>query len=417
MDEINPCAWRGSVSQVRQSAQSHQVRLEQLGAYPFERLKALFAGHSPNPDLTPIDAGAGEPRLPLPSFVADILSEHLGGFSKYPSTVGSPALRQAIADWLQRRYGLQNVDAATQVLSANGTREALFAIAHALINPEAAKKPCVLMPNPMYQIYLGAALTAGGEPVFLPCTSDNGFAPDLDAVDASVWSNTALIYVCSPSNPTGWIADADYFARLLQLADEYDFYIVSDECYSEIYWQHKPVGLLEVAESLGREGFSRCLVMNSLSKRSALPGMRSGLIAGDAALIARFTKLRSYTGSATPLPLQAVAAAAWADETHVQQHLDIYRHSLQAFFDVYGGASDDINIPAGSFFAWLPVEAEEAFAIAAYEQQAVTILPGSYLAAVDAEGNNPGAGYIRAALVDGPACAAELAHRLRAVRI
>lgn len=402
---------------MRQPVQSHQVRLEQLGVYPFERLKSLLAGRFPNPDLSPIDAGAGEPRLPLPPFVGDTLAENLAGFSKYPSTIGSPDLRQAIADWLQRRYGLQHVNTSTQVLSANGTREALFAIAHALINPEAAKKPCVLMPNPMYQIYLGAALTAGGKPVFLPCTADNAFAPDLDAVNASVWSNTALVYVCSPSNPTGWIADADYFTRLLALADEYDFYIVSDECYSEIYWQDKPVGLLEVAESLGREGFNRCLVMNSLSKRSALPGMRSGLIAGDAALIARFTKLRSYTGSATPLPLQAVAAAAWSDEAHVQCHLEVYRASLKAFFDMYGGGSDSINIPAGSFFAWLPVGDEEAYAVAAYEQQAVTILPGSYLAAEDAHGNNPGAGYIRAALVDGPESAAELARRLRAVRI
>jgi len=392
--------------------QSRQVRLEQLGAYPFERLKALFSGHCPNANLAPIDAGAGEPRLPLPPFVADTLAAHLTGFSKYPSTIGSPALRQAIAGWLQRRYGLQYVDAATQVLSANGTREALFAIAHALINPEAEKKPCVLMPNPMYQIYLGAALTAGGEPVFLPCTKGNAFAPDLDAVDISVWSNTALVYVCSPSNPTGWIADGNYFTRLLALADQYDFYIVSDECYSEIYWQDKPVGLLEVAEALGRNEFSRCLVMNSLSKRSALPGMRSGLIAGDASLIARFTKLRSYTGPATPLPLQAVAAAAWSDETHVQQHLEIYRSSLNAFFDIYGG-----DMPHGSFFAWLPVDHDRDFAIAAYEQQSVTVLPGSYLAATGADGINPGSGYIRAALVDGPESAAELARRLKLVNI
>lgn len=398
-------------------AQSHQVRLQQLGAYPFERLKALYAGHRYNPELTPIDAGAGEPRLPLPDFVAETIAANLSGFSKYPSTIGSPDLRHAIAGWLQRRYALNHVDAATQVLSANGTREALFAIAHALINPEAVRKPNVLMPNPMYQIYLGAALTAGGEPLFLPCTSDNGFAPDLETVEPSVWRNTALVYVCSPSNPTGWIADADYFARLLELADEHDFYIVSDECYSEIYWQEKPVGLLQVAESLGRAGFSRCLVMNSLSKRSALPGMRSGLIAGDAELIKRFTKLRSYTGPGTPLPLQAVAAAAWSDEAHVQQHLEIYRASLKAFFDSYDGASEGTSIPAGSFFAWLPVADDEAFAVAAFEQQAVTILPGSYLAAEDAHGVNPGAGFIRAALVDGPECAAELARRLRAVRI
>ena len=400
-----------------QCDQLRQVRLEKLGAYPFERLKSLFSGHSPRPDLVPIDAGAGEPRLPLPSFVAETIASNLDGFSKYPSTVGSPDLRQAIADWLEKRYGLQHIDAATQVLSANGTREALFAIAHALINPEANPKPNVLMPNPMYQIYLGAALTAGGNPVFLPCKADNGFAPDLEAVAESVWRNTALVYVCSPSNPTGWIADADHFARLLALADKHDFYIVSDECYSEIYWDEKPVGLLQVAESLGREGFKRCLVMNSLSKRSALPGMRSGLIAGDAEPIKRFAKLRSYTGPATPLPLQAVAAAAWSDETHVQTHLAVYRQSLKAFFDIYGGGIDDGKIPAGSFFVWLPVEDDEAFAVAAYEQQAVTILPGSYLSATDTDGVNPGSGFIRAALVDGPESAAELARRLCAVRI
>jgi len=402
---------------VSQCDQLRQVRLEKLGAYPFERLKSLFSGHSPRPDLVPIDAGAGEPRLPLPSFVAETIASNLDGFSKYPSTVGSPDLRQAIADWLEKRYGLQHIDAATQVLSANGTREALFAIAHALINPEANPKPNVLMPNPMYQIYLGAALTAGGNPVFLPCKADNGFAPDLEAVAESVWRNTALVYVCSPSNPTGWIADADHFARLLALADKHDFYIVSDECYSEIYWDEKPVGLLQVAESLGREGFKRCLVMNSLSKRSALPGMRSGLIAGDAEPIKRFAKLRSYTGPATPLPLQAVAAAAWSDETHVQTHLAVYRQSLKAFFDIYGGGIDDGKIPAGSFFVWLPVEDDEAFAVAAYEQQAVTILPGSYLSATDTDGVNPGSGFIRAALVDGPESAAELARRLCAVRI
>jgi len=396
------------------SKRSRQVRLKKLGAYPFERLKALFAGHVANPDLDSIDAGAGEPRLPLPSFVSDTLAEHVSGFSKYPSTVGGLPLRQAIAGWLERRFDLQHVDPLTQVLSANGTREALFAIAHALINPEAETKPYVLMPNPMYQIYLGAAYTAGGEPVFLPCTAASGFAPDLDAVADDVWRNTALVYVCSPSNPTGWIADAAYFEQLLVLADRYDFYIVSDECYSEIYWQQKPVGLLQVAESLGRAGFHRCLVMNSLSKRSALPGMRSGLVAGDAELIARFTKMRSYTGPATPLPLQAVAAAAWSDETHVKQHLDVYRASLKAFFEVYSDVGD---IPAGSFFVWLPVADAEAFAVAAYEQQAVTILPGSYLSVDDEQGENPGAGFIRAALVDGPEQAAELARRLKAVRL
>ncbi|ATX78697.1 succinyldiaminopimelate aminotransferase apoenzyme [Mariprofundus aestuarium] len=393
---------------------SNQPRLEQLGAYPFERLKDLFDGHTPNPELPHIDAGAGEPRLPLPGFVADTLNKNLGGFSKYPSTIGGIELRSAIAAWLKRRYNLAEVDPVTQVLSANGTRESLFAIAHALVNPDTqnGERPYVLMPNPMYQIYLGAAITAGAQPWFLPCTQASGFAPDLASVPEHVWANTALIYVCSPSNPTGWIADEAYYRELLELADRHDFSIVSDDCYSEIFWQKKPAGLLEVAEKLGRTDFSRCLVMNSLSKRSALPGMRSGLIAGDAELIKRFTKLRSYTGPATPLPLQHVAAAAWSDEVHVAQHLDVYRQSLKAFFGVYGG-----DIPAGSFFVWLPVADDEAFALAAYEQQAVTILPGTYLGAEDSNGINPGAGFIRAALVDGPDAAKELARRLKAVRI
>ena len=393
-----------------------QPRLDRLGAYPFERLRRLFDGHAANDALPHIDAGAGEPRLPLPDFVAGTLNENISGFSKYPTTVGGPELRGAIANWLKKRYSLTDINPVTQVLSANGTREALFAIAHALVNPEASSKPYVLMPNPMYQIYLGAAMTAGATPWLLPCTEASDFAPDLNAVPENVWQQTALIYVCSPSNPTGWIADEAYFQQLLELADRHDFAIVSDECYSEIYWQRAPAGLLEVAQKLGRSGYARCIVMNSLSKRSALPGMRSGLIAGDAKLIKRFTKLRSYTGPATPLPLQAVAAAAWSDESHVQKHLAVYRESLKAFFDIYGG-----EIPEGSFFVWLKVGDEkgsdEAFALAAWQQQHVTVLPGSYLGADDENGANPGSGYVRAALVDGPEKAAELARRLKAVRI
>jgi len=394
-------------------AKCKQVRLEQLGAYPFERLKKLFAGSVSNPALSHIDAGAGEPRLPLPEFVQDVLSANISGFSKYPATRGNAPLPQAITDWLKQRYGLKDIDSATQILTANGTREALFTIAHALVNPDAEMKPLVMMPNPMYQIYYGAAVTAGAEPYLLPCVAEHDFAPVLDDVSIETWQNTAFIYVCSPSNPTGWIAGRDYYARLLELADQYDFYIVADECYSEIYWQDKPLGLLEVAQDLGRNDYARCLVMNSLSKRSALPGLRSGLIAGDADLIARFAKLRSYTGSATPLPLQHVAAAAWSDEAHVQRHLQIYRESLKAFFDVWGEG----EIPEGSFFVWLPVKHAEAFALAAYEQQAVTLLPGSYLGAEDAEGLNAGAGFVRLALVDGVEKAAELAERLKKVKV
>jgi len=395
------------------AGKSTQTRLESLGSYPFERLKKLFKGSTPNPALTHIDAGAGEPRLPLPEFVQDVLNTNISGFSKYPATRGNAPLPQAIADWLKQRYDLKDINPTTQILTANGTREALFTIAHALINPDAAIKPLVMMPNPMYQIYYGAAVTAGAEPYLLPCVSEHDFAPVLDDISVETWQNTAFIYVCSPSNPTGWIAGRNYYERLLELADQYDFYIVADECYSEIYWQDKPLGLLEVAQDLGRNDYARCLVMNSLSKRSALPGLRSGLIAGDADLIARFAKLRSYTGSATPLPLQYVAAAAWSDEAHVQRHLQVYRESLKAFFDVWGEG----EIPAGSFFVWLPVENAEAFAIAAYEQQAVTLLPGSYLGAEDAESLNAGAGFVRLALVDGVEKAAELAERLKKVKV
>jgi len=389
----------------------HQSRLDQLGEYPFARLSHLLKDLIPNPELEFIDAGAGEPRLPLPSFVQPTLDAHLAGFSKYPSTAGNDFLRQSIAAWLERRFSLQRVDANSQVLAANGTREALFAAAHALINPDSEIKPWVMMPNPMYQIYLGAAITAGGKPYLQPCTEENGFAPDLEAITKDVWDNTALVYVCSPSNPTGWVADQTYYEKLLKLAQEHDFYILADECYSEIYYEHKPVGLLEIAQGMGNVEFKRCLVMNSLSKRSALPGLRSGLIAGDADLIQRFSKLRSYTGPATPLPLQHIAAAAWNDEEHVEQHLAIYRQSLDAFFDVYGG-----NVPAGSFFVWLAVTDEEKYVRKAYQEQAVKLLPGSYLATEDHYGMNAGLGYVRLALVDGPEKAAELARRLKLLR-
>ncbi|MDX8381299.1 MAG: aminotransferase class I/II-fold pyridoxal phosphate-dependent enzyme [Ghiorsea sp.] len=385
-----------------------QYRLNELGDYPFARLSKLLNGLKPNPELEFIDAGAGEPRLPLPSFVQPTLDQHLAGFSKYPTTTGNDFLRHSIAAWLKRRFSLHTIDADTQVLSANGTREALFSAAHALVNPDAFGKPWVMMPNPMYQIYLGAAITAGGKPYLQPCLKENGFAPDIDGISDEIWRDTALVYVCSPSNPTGWVADEAYYTKLLHLAEKYDFYVLADECYSEIYYKDKPVGLLEVAQNMGNNEYKRCLVMNSLSKRSALPGLRSGLIAGDADLIERFAKLRSYTGPATPLPLQHVAAAAWEDEIHVEQHLKIYRESLDAFFDVYGGV-----VPSGSFFAWLPVDDEESFVRKAYQEQAVKLLPGSYLGAVDKQGLNAGSGYVRAALVDGVAKAKALALRLK----
>jgi len=386
-----------------------QPRLDRLGAYPFERLDALLANAVVNPALPLINAGAGEPRLPLPPFVADAVNGALTGFSRYPPTRGTVDLRQAIADWLMRRYPTITVDADSQILAANGTREALFAIAHAVINPEATRKPWVLLPNPMYQIYLGAAWTAGGIPYPVPAMANNGFAPDWRQLPEDVWHHTALVYCCSPSNPTGWVATAADYRFLIKKAQQYDFLLVADECYSEIYYHTPPVGLLEVAHDMGDDNFSHCLVCNSLSKRSALPGLRSGLIAGDSHWIARFAKLRSYTGPATPLPLQAVAAKAWHDELHVTENLSIYRESLDAFYSAFGSGT-----PAdGGFFVWLAVDDDEAFAHAAFSQQSVKLLPGSYLGMEDCNGNNPGRGFVRIALVDGVQTARELGLRLR----
>jgi len=393
-----------------------QSRLNRLGPYPFERLKGLLEGRTPNPRLAGIDAGAGEPRLPLPRFVMETLQANSSGFSRYPPTRGIETLRCAVAEWLMRRYGLDGIDPDTQVLAANGTREALFAVAHAMIDPEADPKSWVLMPNPMYQIYLGAAITSGAEPCFLPCLAEHDFEPELGRIPDSVWERTVLVYVCSPSNPTGWVATKAYYVELLRLADRYDFVICADECYSEIYMDAAPTGLLEAARQLGRSGFERCLVFNSLSKRSAMPGLRSGFIAGDARLIRQFAKLRSYTGPATPSPLQMVAAEAWRDEEHVRSNRQGFRQSLRAFYDAYG--QDRIGkIPDGGFFVWLPVKDDEVFAAAAYEQQAITILPGRYLSAEDDAGNNPGRGFVRIALLDGPEKATELARRLMAVRL
>ncbi|MDX8408905.1 MAG: aminotransferase class I/II-fold pyridoxal phosphate-dependent enzyme [Mariprofundales bacterium] len=386
-----------------------QSRLEKLGAYPFERLTELLKGVVANPDLHLIDAGAGEPRLPLPPFVANELAATLDGFSRYPPTRGTDLLRQSIADWLMRRYPNITVDATSQVLTANGTREALFAVAQAVIDPEAAQKPYVLLPNPMYQIYLGAAWMAGGIPYPVPCCADNGFAPQWALVPDQVWQHTALIYNCSPSNPTGWIAGRDDYAALLDRAHRHNAVLVDDACYSEIYYRDPPMGLLQVAMEQGCGDFSHCLVFNSLSKRSALPGLRSGFVAGDAALIARYAKLRSYTGAATPLPLQRVAAAAWSDESHVQQNLAIYRDSLDAFFQAFGRGE-----PAdGGFFVWLPVNDDLQFAIDAFSQQSVRLLPGSFLAMENRQGDNPGSGFVRIALVDGVEKAAEIGQRLR----
>ncbi len=382
-------------------------RLQQLHDYPFVRLNRLLNGLEPAADKAVILASIGEPRLPLADFVAPALHEAMAGFGKYPPTAGDAELRQAMANWLQQRYELAAIDAPTQVLSANGTREALFAIAHAMIDPQAASY--VLMPNPMYQIYYGAAVTAGARPFPVSCTAATGFAPDWASVPEHIWQQTALVYLCSPGNPTGWVATAADYRYVLTQAERYGFIIVSDECYSEIYRQQAPVGLLQVATAMGNTDFRQCVVMNSLSKRSALPGLRCGLIAGDAEILKAFLKWRGYSGAATPLPLQHVAATAWRDEAHVEHNLKIYQQSMAAFGEAMGGRA---VLAEGGFFCWLAVDDGEAFARRAWAEQAVKLLPGAYLSVADAHGSNPGDGYVRVALVDGVEQSAELGARL-----
>ncbi|RMH50213.1 MAG: aminotransferase class I/II-fold pyridoxal phosphate-dependent enzyme [Zetaproteobacteria bacterium] len=385
-----------------------QPRLARLAAYPFVRLQALLADLRPAEQLAPIDAGAGEPRLPPAGFLRDALCESLDGFCRYPPTRGTGELRRAVADWVARRYPGVRLDPDRQVLSANGTREALFAVAHAAVDPDADPPPYVLLPDPMYQIYLGAAVTAGAIPYPVAATAATGFLPDWRSVPEQVWARTALLYCCSPSNPTGRVMGLDDYRWLIEQARCHDFLLVADECYSEIYYGHPPAGLLQAAVAAGCDDFHNCLVCNSLSKRSGLPGLRSGFIAGDEAWIDRFASLRSYTGPATPLPLQHVAAVAWRDEEHVAQARECYRASLDAFHRTLG-----VGEPApGGFFAWLPVSDDEAFARAAWREAAVRLLPGSYLGTADAEGVNPGAGFVRVALVDGVDRAEELGRRL-----
>ncbi len=390
--------------------------LERLHPYPFERLAALKAGVAPPAGLDPILLSVGEPRHPTPAFIAEAVIEHLHGLARYPLTRGDADLRAAIAVWLVRRHGLpaESVDPERHVLPVNGTREALFAVAQALVDRTA--RPLVMMPNPFYQIYEGAALLAGAEPRYLSTTAEGGWLPDLDAVPAREWMRCQLVYVCSPGNPTGRVAPADWWARLLALAERHGFAIVSDECYSEIYLDEArpPLGLLAAAYASGRTGFEGCLVMNSLSKRSNAPGLRSGFVAGDARLVAAFLRYRTYHGCAMPPPAQAASIAAWRDEAHVRENRRRYRESFEAVLPILDGVLEDVRAPEGGFYLWprTPIPDTE-FARGLYAAQNVTVLPGSFLSRADG-GFDPGAGRVRIALVGGAEECAEAARRIRA---
>lgn len=389
--------------------------LQQLQPYPFEKLAALKAGITP-PAIPHIALSIGEPKHPTPAFIREALVQNLQHLATYPSTKGLPELRNAIAQWTRRRFQLAQLDAEQQVLPVSGTREALFAFAQAAIerNTSDGHKPLVVCPNPFYQIYEGAAYLAGAEPYFLDCHAANGFIPDIDAVPAEVWQRCQLLFLCSPGNPTGAVLDAATLQKIIALADRFDFIIASDECYSEIYCdeQQPPLGLLEVCQQIGRLDYRRCVVFHSLSKRSNVPGLRSGFVAGDAEILQRFLLYRTYHGCAMPVQHQWASIAAWNNEQHVLENRALYRRKFTAVLDILGDCLD-VQQPQAAFYLWAGTAIDDReFAQRLFAEQNVTVLPGQYLARATAQGN-PGANRVRMALVaDFDECV-EAARRIR----
>ena len=389
--------------------------LDLLRPYPFERLRSLLGLLTPPAHLAPINLSIGEPRHPTPAVLLDALTAALPGLASYPATRGSDALRAAIAAWLERRYGLPTVDPQTQVLPVTGSREALFSFAQAVIDPQA--RSLVLMPNPGYQIYEGAALLAGAEPRYLPTTQENGFRMPWEAVSAQDWSRVRLAYACSPGNPTGHVMSLAEWAELFELADRHDFLIAADECYSEIYFDESrpPLGALQAAWQLGRARFERVVSFSSLSKRSNAPGLRSGYVAGDARAIARFLAYRTYHGCAMGPAVQAASVAAWNDETHVIDNRLRYAAKFAQAQPLITRVLP-VAMPDAAFYLWARTPAHLAdtdYAAALFAEQNVTVLPGSFLGR-DVGGHNPGAGYVRLALVADAPDVAEAAARILA---
>ena len=394
-------------------------RLDLLQPYPFERLRQLFAGVTPNPAYAAISLGIGEPRHATPPFLQQALCDAVtqtAGLAGYPATAGTPALRQACARWLHSRYGV-TVNEADQVLPTNGSREALFAFAQAVLDP-AQNDAIVVCPNPFYQIYEGATLLVGAQPYFVPSVPARNFAVDWDSVPESIWLRTRLVYVCSPGNPTGAVMPLSEWQKLFALSDRYGFVIASDECYSEIYFRDEPpLGGLQAAQQLGRSDFRNMLMFTSLSKRSNVPGLRSGFVAGDAALVKRFLLYRTYHGSAMSPVVQTASIAAWNDEAHVIENRRLYREKFERITPLLAEVLD-VQLPDAAFYLWAHIGtccggSDTAFARDLYAQYNVTVLPGSFLAR-EAQGHNPGAGRIRMALVAEPDACLEAAQRIRA---
>jgi N-succinyldiaminopimelate aminotransferase len=387
-------------------------RLARLQPYPFERLRQWLADVTPNPALVPINLSIGEPKHPTPALVLDALAAGAKGLAHYPTTIGAPALREALAGWLVRRHGLASLDPAAQVLPVLGSREALFAFAQTVVDASRAGAT-VVMPNPFYQIYEGAALLAGAEPYCVNAVEAEGFAPAWHDVPDAVWARTQLLYVCSPDNPTGRVATLDEWRFLFELSDRFGFAIAADECYSEIYFDEAqpPRGALAAARALGRDGFPRLVVFGSLSKRSNAPGLRSGYVAGDAALVKAFLLYRTYHGSAMSPAVATASIAAWNDEAHVRANRAEYAAKFRALQPRLGGVLR-CAMPDAAFYLWAKTPGDDAqFARRLLAEQAVTVLPGSFFAR-DAHGTNPGHGYVRIALVASFAECAEAIDRI-----
>ncbi len=376
--------------------------LKDLHPYPFEKLTELKAGIKPPSALDPILLSVGEPQHAAPDFVKQAICDSIDGLEKYPSTRGTDLLRTTIAEWLVKRFDLEAsaVDPAENILPVAGTREALFAFTQVLIDQSTADNPMVVCPNPFYQIYEGAAILAGAEPYHINCEEQQNFIPDLDAVPAEVWRRCQLLQLCSPGNPTGSTLSLGDYKRALELADQYDFAVSCDECYSEIYRdeQNPPLGLLDACRQLGRDNFQRCMVFHSLSKRSNLPGLRSGFVAGDRALIAAFFRYRTYHGCALSLPVQKASIAAWQDESHVVANRMLYREKFAAVSKILEQVMP-VSIPEASFYLWPRTPDDDIqFARELYANQNITVLPGQYLSRATPMGD-PGSGRVRLALV------------------
>jgi N-succinyldiaminopimelate aminotransferase len=388
--------------------------LQQLQPYPFEKLRALLGSVTPNPDKNPIALSIGEPKHTSPAFVAKALADNLDQMAVYPTTAGIPALREAIAKWCEGRFSVPQgwLDAGKHVLPVNGTREALFAFTQTVVNR--SDDALVVSPNPFYQIYEGAAFLAGAKPHYLPCLAEHGFNPDFDAVPAAIWKRCQILFLCSPGNPTGALIPVDTLKKLIALADEHDFVIAADECYSELYFDEgtPPPGLLSACAELGRKDFKRCVVFHSLSKRSNLPGLRSGFVAGDADILKAFLLYRTYHGCAMPVQTQLASIAAWSDEEHVRANRTLYREKFDAVLDILSPVMD-VQRPDGGFYLWPSVGGDDAqFCRDLFVNEHVTVVPGSYLSR-DVDGFNPGAGRVRMALVAPLAECVEAAERIR----